>query len=104
MTEMKSNNGTMATEKDEIRKEVEQFYTNLYTLEEVNKKAAEELCAKDSPALTFCTPEAQVDLVKNITIKEVRDTFKEAPKGKVLGQTTYQWKCTGSSKNHLRLK
>ncbi|KAJ9080260.1 hypothetical protein DSO57_1027020 [Entomophthora muscae] len=72
----------MATEEEEIRKEVEQFYTNLYTSEEINMETAEELCAIASSALTTCVLEAQADLVKSITLKEVRATLKEAPKDK----------------------
>ncbi|KAJ9073947.1 hypothetical protein DSO57_1011165 [Entomophthora muscae] len=47
--------------------------------------AAEELRAIASPSLARCSTKAQADLVKTITLKEVRATLKEAPKGKAPG-------------------
>ncbi|KAJ9087173.1 hypothetical protein DSO57_1035785 [Entomophthora muscae] len=75
----------MATEEEEIRKEVELFYTSLYTPAQVDMAAAEALQAIASPSLASCSTEAQADLVRTITLKEVRATLKEAPKGKAPG-------------------
>ncbi|KAJ9071956.1 hypothetical protein DSO57_1032171 [Entomophthora muscae] len=75
----------MATEEEEIRKEVELFYTSLYTPAQVDMVAAEELWAIASPSLARCSSEEQADLVRTITLKEVRANLKEAPKGKAPG-------------------
>ncbi|KAJ9049344.1 hypothetical protein DSO57_1025552 [Entomophthora muscae] len=81
MKEVKRDNGTMATEEEEIRKEVELFYTSLYTPAQVEMAAAEELWAIASPLLARCITEAQADLIQTINLKKVRATLKEAPKG-----------------------
>ncbi|KAJ9083325.1 hypothetical protein DSO57_1035811 [Entomophthora muscae] len=99
MTEVKRDNGTMATEEEEIRKEVELFYTSLYTPAQVDMAAAEELQAIASPSLAICSAEVQADLVQTITLKEFRAKLKEAPKGRPQGLTTYWWRCTGSFKH-----
>ncbi|KAJ9081790.1 hypothetical protein DSO57_1011139 [Entomophthora muscae] len=85
MTEVKRDNRTMATEEEEIRKEVELFYTSLYTLAQVDMTAAEELRPMAPSSLERCSTEEQMDLVRTITLKEVRATLKEAPKGKAPG-------------------
>ncbi|KAJ9077389.1 hypothetical protein DSO57_1017184 [Entomophthora muscae] len=75
----------MVTEEEEIRKEVELFYTSLYTPAQVDMAAAEELQEIASPSLARCSTKAQADLVRSITLKEIRATLKEAPKGKAPG-------------------
>ncbi|KAJ9067557.1 hypothetical protein DSO57_1037950 [Entomophthora muscae] len=85
MTEVKRDNRTMTTEEEEIRKEVELFYTSLYTPAQVDMTAAEELWAIAAPSLATCSAEAQADLVKTITLKDFRGALKEAPKGKAPG-------------------
>ncbi|KAJ9067775.1 hypothetical protein DSO57_1035804 [Entomophthora muscae] len=85
MTEVKRDNRTMATEEEEIRKEVELFYTSLDTPAQVDMAAAEELQAIASPLLSRCSTEEQADLIRTITLKEVRAILKEAPKGNAPG-------------------
>ncbi|KAJ9054671.1 hypothetical protein DSO57_1011673 [Entomophthora muscae] len=75
----------MATEEEKISKEVEEFYTSLYTPAQVDIAAEEELWTKAAPSLARCSTEAQADLVRTITLKEVRATLKKAPKGKAPG-------------------
>lgn len=82
MTEVKWDGRTMATEEEEIRKEVEKFHTTLYTPAQVGMAVAEKLCVIASLSLARCRTKVQDDLVKKITLKEVRATLKEAPKGK----------------------
>ncbi|KAJ9065929.1 hypothetical protein DSO57_1014549 [Entomophthora muscae] len=69
MTEVKRDNITMATEEEEIKKEVELFYINLYTPVQVDMEAAEELWVKASPSLAKCSTKAQEDLIRTITLK-----------------------------------
>ncbi|KAJ9085331.1 hypothetical protein DSO57_1015142 [Entomophthora muscae] len=62
MTEVIRDNITRAMEEEEIREEVEQFYTNLYTPAQMDMGAAEELHTIASPSLATCSTKAQADL------------------------------------------
>ncbi|KAJ9061999.1 hypothetical protein DSO57_1015239 [Entomophthora muscae] len=85
MTEVRRDNKSMSIEKGEIKREVEDFYTSLYSPDTVDMCAAEALCNIASPVIIKCGEEDKKDLVAQITLKEVKATLKEAPKGKAPG-------------------
>ncbi|KAJ9053777.1 hypothetical protein DSO57_1020885 [Entomophthora muscae] len=85
MTEVRRNNGSMATEEGEIEMEVEDIYTLLYSPDTVDMCAAKALRNIAAPAIIKCGEEDKEDLVAHITLKEVKATLKKAPKGKAPG-------------------
>ncbi|KAJ9090444.1 hypothetical protein DSO57_1002750 [Entomophthora muscae] len=81
MTEVRRDNRFIATEEEDIKREVEDFYTSLYSLYTVDMHAAETLRNIAAPAIIKCGEEDKKDLVAQITLKEVKVTPKKAPKG-----------------------
>ncbi|KAJ9085239.1 hypothetical protein DSO57_1016041 [Entomophthora muscae] len=78
MTEVRRDNRSIATEEGEIKREVEDFYTSLYSPDTVDMHAAETLCNIAAPAIIKCGEEHKKDLVAQFTLKEVKATLKEA--------------------------
>ncbi|KAJ9083722.1 hypothetical protein DSO57_1031814 [Entomophthora muscae] len=85
MTEVRRDNGSIATEEGEIKREVEDLYTSLYSLDTVDIHAAETLRNIAASTIIKCGEEDKKDLMAQITLKEVKVTLKDAPKGKAPG-------------------
>ncbi|KAJ9089224.1 hypothetical protein DSO57_1015159 [Entomophthora muscae] len=80
MTEVRRDNRSIATEEGEIKREVEDFYTSLYSPDTVDMHAAETLCNIAAPAIIKFGEEDKKDLVAQITLKEAKATLNEVPR------------------------
>ncbi|KAJ9080135.1 hypothetical protein DSO57_1028220, partial [Entomophthora muscae] len=70
----------VAADEEEIKVEVETFYTSFYQYTEVHQMTLTQLMDIALPALTKCSADESKDLIATISTKDVQLALKESPR------------------------